>query len=151
MRKSRSFLQYILMPTLGAILLACGTTDPPSTRNKMGATIDGTTWRATELEAVREGSTLRIEGSSAIGTTLRLILKNDTVGTYPLGEGLHEGILVDEFTTWTAHGVQSGSATITEIDGEHVAGYFGFRGKDTVGLLAQREVSSGTFDIDFSP
>ncbi|MCB0711071.1 MAG: hypothetical protein KDD67_01940 [Ignavibacteriae bacterium] len=139
------------MPTLAATLFACGTTDPAATRNRMGAVIDGVTWKATETEAAREGSTLQVEGSSAIGTTLRLTLKNDTVGTYPLGEGLHEGILVDEFTSWTAHGVQSGSVTITEIDGEHVTGYFGFRGKDTVGLQAEREVASGTFDIDFSP
>ncbi len=116
----------------------------------MQAIIDGKTWTATEIEARREGSRIVVEGSSAIGTLVRVVFDADTVGHYRLGEGRSEAVLVDEFTEWTAYGFGSGSGMISEIDGERVAGSFGFRGKDTSGIASDREIASGKFDVDFA-
>ena len=156
MEVSGSILRHLCimcgsLALLGVLSLSCGTTDPPSTRNSMEGVIDGTDWRATERSVTREENVIELEGVSAIGTTVRLVLRGDTIGTYRLGEGVNHGSVIDLSNTWVTHGTGSGSATITEIDEEHVVGFFGFKGKDTIGLQAPINVTNGKFDVDFLP
>ena len=151
---SEGFGKLFLPGMLSVLLLStgsvsCGTTDPPSTYNTMSAIIDNVTWNAISVKASREGNNVLIEGESATGATLLLTLQGDTLGTYLLGEGVHQGELRDEGVTWRAHGMRSGSATLTEITEERVAGFFGFRAKDLSGLELSRDIVTGRFDIDF--
>ena len=134
---------------LAAVLLSCGTTDPESTRNTMTALVDNVTWRAGEVSAVQDGGRLTIDGRNAIGDRLQFTLFPESVGEYALGEGLHTASFSDEFATWWAFGVGSGSLTITTLDGERVSGFFGFRAKDTATGNPPRVIASGKFDIDF--
>lgn len=139
---------FLLIFIVGSF--SCGTTDPPSTRNTISAFIDDVTWSAISVKASREGRRLCIEGESTIGITIRLALMGDTLGTYLLGEGLHEGELQDEGQTWNAHGTRSGSLTLETMTEERITGFFGFRVKDTSGVSSSREITSGRFDVDIA-
>lgn len=144
-----SFLLLCLIVPLFAA--GCGTTDPPSTRNTMSALVDRISWRGAEVTARRREGTIVIEGRSAIDTRILLKLHGDTAGTYPLGTIVNEGVFIDETSQWQAFGVNSGSVTVTVADSLRVAGYFGFRAKDTAGIEQPREITGGTFDADLTP
>lgn len=146
-----STLPFLLIVLSAFLFTACGTTDPPSTRNTMTAIVDNASWRAVDVTAQRDSGRLVIEGVSAIDIAIALRLHGDTAGTYQLGAILNEGHYVDGGSQWTAHGVNAGSVTVTHIDSLRVAGYFGFRAKDTTEFRGQVEIASGTFDIDFLP
>ena len=141
---------YSLIVALFVVVLpSCGTTDPPSTQNTMMALIDNITWSAVDVSALQEGGLLTISGKNAIGDQLQFNLFANEPGEYQLGTGLHSALFTDEFTEWVAFGVGSGALTILTIDEAHVAGYFGFRGKDTTESSPSKTIANGTFDIDF--
>lgn len=134
---------------LATLMFSCGTTEPSESPNTMKATIDNTTWESVEVSAVREGGLLSLTGVNAIGDQLRFTIFPDGPGDYPLGQGKHAGSFADEFSEWWAFGFGAGNLTILVLDDERVAGYFGFRGKDTATGKPSRTIASGTFDIAF--
>ncbi len=158
-QKKRPFMKtslsiHSLVITLFVIIAAvvlpsCGTTDPPSTQNTMMALINNIAWNAVEVSATQEGGLLTINGKNAVGDQLQFALYANSPGTYPLGEGLHSASFADEFAEWSAFGVGSGTITILTLDTERVAGYFGFRGKDTAEGSPPKTIANGTFDVDF--
>lgn len=149
MRRYSVLFSLLCSPLL--FLQACGTTDPPSTRNTMTSIVNSTGWNAIEMTAQKQNGSITIEGISAIDTRLVLKLRGDTVGTYPLGTIVNEAVFSDGPSQWVAFGVNSGSVTVTLADSTRVVGHFGFRGKDTTGIEQPREIASGTFDIDLAP
>lgn len=143
-------LAIMLLVVIAALALAsCGTTDPPPTQNTMMALVNNTPWSAVEVSATQEGGLLAINGKNAIGDQLQFTLYANSLGTYPLGEGLHSALFTDEFAEWSAFGFGSGTITILTLDAEHVTGYFGFRGKDTAKGSPPKTIVNGTFDVDF--
>ena len=116
----------------------------------MNAFIDDITWTANNVKVSREENQILIEGESSIGIRVKLNLQGDTLGTYPLGEGLHEGELQDEDETWNANGTRSGSVTLSEVTEERIVGFFGFRAKSETGNPSSREITSGQFDVDIT-
>lgn len=116
----------------------------------MTAVVGNINWSAVEIAAKRENGRITLEGTSAIDSRIVLTLHGDTAGTYPLGIILHEGSFLDGLSQWHAYGVNAGSVTVTLVDSLRVAGYFGFQAKDTTGIEQPREISGGTFDVDFT-
>ncbi len=155
MRRVRAGL-FVLLCALGAA--ACGgsstaTTQPSGGSPGMKATIDGSSWTATAVQAFHEGSIISVGGAVVGGFSIGLAFA-DSAGTYnigPTGPEATASVMLGS-TTWIASVAEgSGTITVSALDAKHVAGTFSFVAPafPTAATPATRTVTSGTFNVNF--
>jgi hypothetical protein len=135
---------------------ACGgdTTGPVYRDNKtMSARIDGAAWSAMSIAIdTAPPSLLVVRGSNATQALTLVIPSNQGTGQQVVGSTTPiAAVLVIGPQSWTASRTQggAGSITLTTIAPGHVAGTFEFTLAREGTSPAERQVTSGKFDVKY--
>lgn len=141
-----------------ALWLGCGggdgNTGPNNGPNNgsLSATVDGSSWSAANVAAVRSSGFVGIGAGASDLSTISFAFPDHT-GTFTVaGQDGTNASYITGGKTWTATFGTGGSGTITvtALDASHVAGTFSFTAPGlSGGATGTKTVTNGTFDIDF--
>ncbi|HLV24956.1 MAG TPA: DUF6252 family protein [Gemmatimonadales bacterium] len=148
-----------------SITLACGGSDGPTQpeppgNGSMTATVNGTAWNATLVNAISSNGFVSLYGRAQDNSEMAFAVETAAPGTFtiPVSTGLNFNYI--EFATghqWQAlamgalGGLGNGTLTITTLTTSRVAGTFSYQAPaiDRTGATGSATITSGKFDIEF--
>ncbi|MEZ4703258.1 MAG: DUF6252 family protein [Rhodothermales bacterium] len=153
------FSRLLLVMTLLVFVAACDSNDDEEQQQLangfMNARIEGQSWNANvTVFAIAQGGVFGVSGADASGKTIGLgglaQLGPQTIGpTSPANATYSEtaGATVVQWSAGIAAG--SGTITVTELDGTHIAGTFSYvaEASATTGATGTKTITEGSFDI----
>jgi hypothetical protein len=119
----------------------------------MTAVIDGSSWTAVTVTALRSSDLISITGSDASipSHTITLSLVGSSSGTYSTSTGSSNATLSISPSQWTANVLGgSGTITLTDLTTTGATGTFAFTAVPANAATAgTRAVTSGAFNVTF--
>jgi hypothetical protein len=142
----------VALATLTGACSGSGTTSPTSNQT-MTALIDGATWTAVTVTALRSSDLISITGSDASTPTrtIALSLVGSSIGTYTTSTGSSNAVLSISPSQWTANVLGgSGTITLTDLTTTGATGTFSFTAvPGNAATTGTEAVTSGAFTVTF--
>jgi len=126
--------------------------NPELPNGSVSALVDGQQWTSTFSITADHANSIFAFGASGDGITIGMAMPTATgPGTHTIGTGSPANALITEgSTTWAANNATgNGTLILTSLTATNAKGTFTFTAQASGASPATRQVTQGTFDIDF--